>query len=280
MRILLLAFFLTACAADEPDDPDDLVTDAEQEALSASCTEVRATVCHESPYDCSLPAARACDPLPRALDRVSHTAYFPIRGTGHVLEDSTGAVIATVTASKTKLNWGQRRTLHGTRKVMAFAVETDQGARSGWINESAIDRDLSFMPSVHDRDAGETSTWHLVVRDDNAYRDSLGDSLKVVADCGPGRNATDYLPRNGHVNLIFNLPGYQPALGSPTIDSYPVDAGLEFHRFTAQHSIARPLYSCRTGEPVKVTRTLSFLYGYVEADRPGWIAMPDVAPGT
>ncbi|HTE55004.1 MAG TPA: hypothetical protein VK698_29325 [Kofleriaceae bacterium] len=200
-----------------------------------------------------------------------------------MLEDSLGDVIGTVTASSTRLNFGQRRVLHGTPKVMAFAVGTDVGARSGWINESAIGRDLSFMPTVRGRDpGGSSSTWHLVVSDNSPYLDSAGNSLKVVKTCESGRNATDYLGRNGHVNLIFNLPGYSPALGSGTIDSYPNDTGIRFHRASAQHSIDRPLYSCASGSPRRVSRTLSFLYGTFEgaSTRFGWVAMPNVRPGS
>jgi hypothetical protein len=172
--------------------------------------------------------------------------------------------------------------LHGTKKVLAFAVATDVGARTGWINESAIGRDLSFMPTVRGRDPGGSfSTWHLVPADNSPYLDSTGSSLKVVKTCGSGRNATDYLSRNGHANLIFNLPGHSPPLGSGTIDSYPNDTRMIFRRAQRQASIARPLYSCASGRPVKVSRTLRFLYGRMEgaSTRFGWIAMPNVRPG-
>jgi hypothetical protein len=252
------------------------------DAAAASCSAVRRIVCHESANNCSYPEARECDPLPRALDRVSRTNLFPIAGTGHVLEDSLGEVIGVVTDSSTRLNFGQRRILNGTRKVLAFAVGTTVGGRSGWINESAIARDLSFMPTVRGRDpGGSSSTWHIVVSDNSPYLDSNGQSLKVVRSCAAGRNATDYLGRNGHVNLIFNLPGYSPALGSGTIDSYPNDRRIVFHRAQAQHSLDRPLFSCASGSPVRTGRTLSFLYGTVEGAslRFGWMAMPNLRPG-
>jgi hypothetical protein len=264
------------------EDGEDADVEAAAAAAGASCAEVRRTICHDSPNNCSYPEARECDPLPRALDRVSRTSLFPIAGSGHVLEDSLGDVIGTVTSRSTRLNWGQRRVLHGTRKVLAFAVGTDKGARSGWINESAIGRDLSFIPGVRGRDPGGTfSTWHIVASDNAPFLDSRGQSLKVVRTCGAGRNATDYLGRNGHVNLIFNLPGYDPPLGSGTMDSYPNDTRLRFRRAQNQQSIARPLFSCATGSPVRTSRTLSFLYGTVEgaSTRFGWIAMPNVRPG-
>jgi hypothetical protein len=292
---------MAGCAVYGTDDADNEVVDGDEldeidslgegaaedgedviDAAAASCASVRSIVCHESSNNCSYPEARECDPLPRALDRVSRTNRFPIVGSGHVIENSLGEVIGVVTDSSTRLNFGQRRILNGTRKVMAFAVGTTVGGRSGWINESAIGRDLSFMPTVRGRDpGGSTSTWHIVVSDNSPYLDSNGQSLKVVRTCGAGRNATDYLGRNGHVNLIFNLPGYNPALGSGTIDSYPNDRRIRFRRAQSQRSIDRPLYNCATGRPVRTNRTLSFLYGTVEGAsvRHGWMAMPNLRPG-
>jgi len=280
-------------AAGEPGDDIDGEGDIEDgieediagdfDELAASCAKARTIHCHESQNNCTYPEARQCDPLPRALDRVSRTSSFPINGTGHVLENSLGEVLGVVTATSTRLNFGQRRVLHGTGKVMAFAVATTVGVRSGWINESAIGRDLSFMETVRGRDpGGDYSRWHIVASDNSPYLDSNGNSLKVVRTCGSGRNATDYLSRNGHVNLIFNLPGYNPALGSGTIDTYPNTTGIRFNRAQAQHSLDRPLYSCATGSPVKTSRTLSFLYGYVEGAsvRHGWMAQPNLRPGS
>ena len=295
---LLMAMYAGACAFD-PEAAEDEGTleesgamgvgdedqedgEVDGESLAGSCSTPRRKICHESDNNCSFPEAMECDPVPRALDRVSGTSSFPINGTGHVLEDSLGDVLGVVTDTLTRLQWGQRRVLHGTGKVMAFAVTTTNGGRTGWINESAIGRDLSFMPTVRGRNPGGSfSDWHIVASDNSPYLDSNGNSLKVVRTCGSGRNATDYLSRNGHVNLIFNLPGYNPALGSGTIDSYPNTTGIRFHRAQAQHSLDRPLYSCASGSPVKVSQTLSFLYGYVEGAslRYGWMAQPNLRPG-
>ena len=251
-------------------------------AAAASCAQPRTIHCHETDNNCTYPEARQCDPVPRALDRVSRTTSFPINGTGHVLENGLGEVLGVVTATSTRLNWGQRRNINSTTKVMAFAVATTAGVRSGWINQSAIGRDLSFMPTVRGRDPGGSySTWHIVPSDNSPYLDSNGNSLKVVRTCGSGRNATDYLNRNGHINLVYNLPGYNPALGAGTIDTYPNDRRILFRRAQSQLSIKRPLYSCASGSPVKTDRTLSFLYGYVEGAslRHGWMAQPNLRPG-
>ena len=278
MRWLALAMIVCSCdgvVAEEGTDGDEAQT-----ALSTNCAAARRVVCPDSQFNCSY-AADECDPLPRALDRVSRTPLFPLAGSGHVLEDSLGNAIGTVTASAVHLNWGQRRVdIHGTRKVLAFAAATDAGTFSGWINESAIARDLSWMPTAHAPDpSGTYSTWHLVASNDAPYRDSLGNSLKVLPKCAPGGNATDYLGRNGRANLIYNLPASSPALGSGTIDSYPNTAGLVFKRAQAQPSLDRPLYSCASGSPVRVAQTLRFLYGYIapESNRHGWMAMPNLS---
>jgi len=295
---LVLALVAGACALDAESAEDEgtleesgAIADGDEEqedgevaddALAASCSTPRQKVCHLSDNNCSYPQAMECDPLPRALDRVSRTNLFPINGTGHVLENSLGEVLGVVTDTSTRLNFGQRRVLHSTGKVLAFAVATTNGTRTGWINESAIGRDLSFMPTVRGRNPGGSySDWHIVASDNTPYLDANGNSLKVVRTCGPGRNATDYLNRNGHVNLIFNLPGHSPALGSGTIDSYPNTTRIRFHRAQAQQSLQRPLFSCASGSPVKVSRTLSFLYGRVEGAslRHGWMAQPNLRPG-
>jgi hypothetical protein len=281
MRLLVFAALAAGCGGTTDGDADLEDTEAE---LSSDCATDRAVTCHDSAYNCSYPAKR-CDPLPRALDRVSRTPEFPLRGSGHLVEDSLGNPIGHTAADVTavRLNWGQRRTLHGTSKVMAFAVRTDAGTVSGWINTSAIARDLGWMPGVTARDSGsDTAVWHVVASDDAPYRDGRGASLKVVASCAAGMNATDYLARNGRVNLIYNLPGYSdPPLGSGTIDVYPVAARMRFYRAEAQHSLGRPLFDCSTGQPVRTARVLRFLYGYIDGApaRHGWIAEPSVAPG-
>ena len=280
MRIVMMlaAAGLVGCAP----APEDV--EGGEAALSSDCRTDRVVECHQSPNDCSY-AAKRCDPVPRALDRVSRTPEFPLDGAGHAVEDSLGNVLGRTAPGVTtvRLNWGQRRVLHGTAKVLAWAVRTDAGTVTGWINESAIARDLSWMPDAEGRDPGGAyTTWHVVQSDDAPYRDRTGASLKVVASCGGGMNATDYLVRDGRVNLIYNLPGYaDPPLGSGTIDVYPVAARPRFRRAEAQHSLARPLYDCSSGRPVRTSKSLRFLYGHIAgaAERPGWIAEPTIAPG-
>lgn len=281
LRRLSLAclLFVAACAGTADDEP---LEDATQ-ALSTDCSTTRDVTCHGSPNDCSY-AAKRCDPVPRALDRPSRTSEFPLAGSGHAIEDSFGNVLAHTTGTHVHLNWGQRRNLHDTPKVLAWAAATDAGAVTGWINVSAIAHDLSWMPSAEAPDpGGTTSAWHIVTADDAPYRDATGASLKVVASCGSGMNATDYLERNGRFNLIYNLPGYSdPPLGSGTIDVYPVAGAPGFRRAESQLSLGRPLFDCSSGTPRATGKELRFLYGAVTdaPNRHGWIAEPNVAPGS
>ncbi|MDB4968387.1 MAG: hypothetical protein JWN44_4076 [Myxococcales bacterium] len=263
----------------------DVPMDEDEAALSTDCGTTRAVTCHDSPNNCSYPAKR-CDPVPRALERASRTAEFALDGQpGHVIEDSLGNPLGSVAADVTSvhLNWGQRRTLHGASKVLAWAVRTDAGTVTGWINESALRHDISWMPSAEARNPGGAyAAWHVVDSDDTPYRDAGGSSLKVVESCEAGMNATDYLARNGRINLIYNLPGYDnPKLGSGTIDVYPIAARPVFQRADSQSSLGRPLFDCSSGRPVRSGKTLRFLYGHIQgvADRHGWIAQPNVAPG-
>lgn len=287
--LALLVVLAPACAMEvEGDTDEELIEDGAEDPpdedvqAARSCAGDRAEYCHESSNNCSVRGARPCDPLPRALDRVSRTWWFPLDGGGHALDDGRGNRIATITDGEVRLNFGQRRVIDGRRKVYAWAAGTDVGPRSGWVNESAIRRDLSWMPTVTGRDPGGSySTWRIVTSDNTPYLDANGNSLKVVRTCGPGRNATDYLGRDGRANVVFNLPGYEPPIGSPSIDTYLNTAGIHFKRAQAQSSISRPLYSCASGSPVKTSKRLAFLYGYVvgAADRHGWMAMPNLRPG-
>ncbi len=278
MRLALVSLLFIGCGANLDDSP---IEDGEQ-ALSTDCASTRAVVCHDSPNDCSY-AAQKCDPVPRALDRGSRTSAFALAGSGHAIEDSLGNLLGRTTGGSVHLNWGQRRTLHGTAKVLAWAAATDAGTVTGWINVSAIAHDLSWMPSAEGRDpGGATSAWHVVESNDAPYRDAAGASLKVVASCGAGMNATDYLGRNGRFNLIFNLPGYaNPPLGSGTIDVYPIAARMRFERAEAQASVGRPLFDCSTGTPRATGKELRFLYGTIAGapSRHGWVAEPNLVPG-
>jgi hypothetical protein len=68
-----------------------------------------------------------------------------------------------------------------------------------------------------------------------------------------------------------------PGKGSPTKAVYPNTTGLNFKRAQVQHSVSMPLYDCSSGSAVRVSRTLDFLYGYVQSGHWGWIAMPHLS---
>src|SRR5262249_26854305 len=138
MRWMALVALVCACDSEGAVGDDGAWGEPDQVPLSTHCSVARVVVCPDSPFNCRYPAAE-CDPLPRALDRVSRTPLFPVDGPGHVLEDSEGNVLGVVTDLSVHLNWGQRRSdIHGTPKVLAFAAHTTAGTFSGWINESAI----------------------------------------------------------------------------------------------------------------------------------------------
>src|SRR5262245_58012378 len=120
MRLLLLSLLVSGCAGAVDDDGADQIEDATQ-ALSTDCSTTRDVTCHGSPDDCSY-AAKRCDPVPRALDRPSRTPNFPLDGSGHAIEDSLGNILGRTTGKSVRLNWGQRRDLNNTPKVLAFAA--------------------------------------------------------------------------------------------------------------------------------------------------------------
>ena len=140
------------------------------------------------------------------------------------------------TGKSVHLNWGQRRTLHGTAKVLAWAAAVDTGVVTGWINVDAIAHDLSWMA---DATRARSRRHDLGVARRPAERSAVsrqqGRVLEGRRRLRPGMNATDYLRRNDTFNLTFNLPGYSsPPLSSGTIDVYPFAANLGFARAEAR----------------------------------------------
>lgn len=257
---------------------------------SLDCTTPKSAVCESGqPNNCQQPT-KLCDPRPRTGRRDANSDCFDVVGTGHVMEDSLGNVIGTLTDTQVHLNYGVRRSdIHSTDKVMVWAAQTTSGVLTGWVNASAIGQDLSFFPKLAPPNPGGTySTWHVQVSDNSPYVDANGNSYKINPNvCGGGENATDYLGRaNGTVNLIWNLPATSPAMGSPTIDVFPNSTRLIFNRAQAQLSVSRPLYQpCSSSPPPSgKAQSLSFLYGYLQTvngtPRWGWMAMPNLAPGT
>lgn len=246
-------------------------------ADSAACGTGSASVdTINSPNNCELGGMK-CDPRPRLCNRNTKTYWFTATAPMSVY-DSLGNVLGTVTTgTKMRINLGTRRTISTVSAnylAMGFSVPTSNGAVSGWIRPDLLDAGYTnvmnwltqnYRPAP---DPGGTySDWYIIPSNNTVY-----ENLHVTNDCPAGNMAVHYLGRNGRINLITNLPGK----GSPTKAVYPNNTGLNFKRAQVQHSVSMPLYDCSSGSAVKVSRTLDFLYGYVQSGHWGWIAMPNL----
>lgn len=245
--------------------------------------------CADSSFNCYVSPRKTCDGA-RLTNRATCGQSFPLRPGVWTLLDSTGAPLGNLTTSSIQIQTGVRAVGSDLGMVLAFAAATDQGTRSGWLTTEAL-----AGPTYGNYDTqpanpgGEVSLWHSVPSDNAPYLDSLGRSLKVRETCGDGRNATDYLGRNGTFNMVYNAPGTD--YGSVTVGVRRNSVAYNFYRYTRVHSVERPLWSCATGTPTLTSTKLRFLYGRMferhidRAGRPvvlsrrGWVAMPNLAPG-
>lgn len=247
-------------------------------ADSAACGSGSASVdTINSPNNCELGGMK-CDPRPRLCNRNTKTYWFTATAPLSVY-DSLGNVLGNVTTgTKLRINLGTRRTISTVSPnylAMGFSVPTSNGAVSGWVRPDLLDAGYTnimnwltqnYRPAP---DPGGTySDWYIIPSNNTPY-----EGLHVTNDCPAGNMAVHYLGRNGRINLITNLPGK----GSPTKAVYPNNTGLNFNRAQVQHSVSMPLYDCSSGSAVKVSRTLDFLYGYVQSGHFGWIAMPNLS---
>ena len=258
---------------------------------SSDCDTDARRACEEGqPYNCPQPAKK-CDPKPRTARRDANSNCFDISKKKVVLVDSLGQPLGVLLDSKVRLNFGVRRSdIDGRDRVMVCAARTDRGTLTGWLETGVIKQDLSFFPAAGPPDPGKAATeqWHVIVSDNSPFVDENGESYKVNPNvCESGQAASNYLGRANHtVNLIWNLPGTTPKMGSPTIDVFPNNGPrLVFYRLSSQKPVSRPLYQpCSKESPPKgEAQEISFLYGYIQAPdgkpRWGWMAMPNLEPG-
>jgi hypothetical protein len=245
--------------------------------------------CADTSFNCYVSPRKTCDGA-RLRNRATCGEAFPLRAGSWTLFDSTGAPLGTVTSSSIQIQTGVRAVGSNLGMVLAFATPTDQGVRSGWLTTQALAGptwgNYDTQPS---NPGGDVSLWHSVPSNNAPYLDSTGRSLKVRETCGEGRNATDYLGRNGNFNMTYNLPG--TSYGSVTVGVRRNGVAYNFYRYTRVQSVDRPLWSCATGSPVLTSTRLKFLYGRmwerhtdragnpVVLSRRGWVAMPNLAPG-
>jgi hypothetical protein len=245
--------------------------------------------CADSSYNCWVSPRRTCDGA-RLLNRATCGQSFPLKSGAWTLFDSTGAAMGTVTASSIQIQTGVRAVGSNLGMVLAFATATDHGTFSGWLTTEALaGPTYGNYDTQPQNPGGEVSQWHSVPSNNAPYLDSTGHSLKVRETCGTGRNATDYLGRNGTFNMTYNAPGTD--YGSVTVGVRKNTVAYNFYRYTRVHTIERPLWSCATGSPRLTSTRLKFLYGRmyerhidragksVVISRRGWVALPNLAPG-
>jgi hypothetical protein len=245
--------------------------------------------CADSSYNCWVSPRKTCDGA-RLLNRATCGQSFPLKPGAWTLFDSTGAAMGTVTASSIQIQTGVRAVGSNLGMVLAFATATDHGTFSGWLSTEALaGPTYGNYDTQPQNPGGDVSLWHSVPSNNAPYLDSTGHSLKVRETCGDGRNATDYLGRNGNFNMTYNAPGTD--YGSVTVGVRKNTVAYNFYRYTRVHSIERPLWSCATGSPKLTSTRLKFLYGRmyerhidrtgnpVVISRRGWVALPNLAPG-
>ena len=132
--------------------------------------------------------------------------------------------------------------------------------------------------------AATRSTWHLVASDDAPYRDATGASLKVRRRLRPGHER-DRLPgaqrpRSTSSSTCPATP--DPPLGSGTMDVYPVAARPRLLPRRVAALARSPAVRLLDGHAARDRRRrcASSTAPSRGARRHGWIAEPDVAPGS
>ncbi len=220
--------------------------------------EVRARVrCQFSRFNCSLPNANGN----RVINAMRGDEWWPVHGRPS-LRNGAGHVRGVLARSSVKINFGQRRVMHGRRYLYAFAtyITGVRSSVSGWILESSI---------VHHNTIGRMPTYRAPNpgQGDRASYRIAGATLSWGHDTFswlPGHGwAEHYVTRAGNVvNLCYNVPG----VGGVATDTVPI--GATFHRSNGVRAIELPLYHLGSRT---VVRRMTFYYGHV-GGRFGWIA--------
>lgn len=248
--------------------------------------------CTDSAYNCYVYPKYVCDST-RLTNRTTCGEYFNLNPGSWTLYDSSGNALGVITDTKVRVNTGIRAVDGAATlgRLMAWAVPTTTGARSGWLDTQAMaESTTGNYDTQPPNPGGDISLWHVVPSNNAPFLDKNGDSLKVNPTCVSGQNATDYLARNGNMNILYNIPGTD--YGSPTEGVYANNTNITFYRYyPSVTSVDRPLWDCSSGSPVKTSVQLKFLYGYmyekhvsrtgvtVIKTRRGWVAYANLAPG-
>jgi len=248
--------------------------------------------CVDNAYNCYVYPKYVCDSV-RLTNRNTCGEYFNLNPGSWTLYDSSGNALGVITASQVRVNTGIRAVDGNATlgRLMAWSVPTTTGTRTGWLDTLAMAESTTGNYDTQPPDpGGSISLWHVVPSNNAPYLDRNGNSLKVNPTCVSGQNATDYLARNGNMNILYNLPGTD--YGSPTAGVYPNSTNITFYRYyPSVTSVDRNLWDCSSGSPVLSAQKLKFLYGYmyekhvsrtgvtVIKTRRGWVAYPNLAPG-
>jgi hypothetical protein len=249
--------------------------------------------CADNNYNCFVYPKYVCDSV-RLTHRNTCGEYFQLNPGNWPMWDSSGNLLGYTAVSSIRVNTGIRA-VDGTAtlgRLMAWSVPLTNGiTRTGWLDTNAMAESTSGNYDTQPRDpGGDVSLWHVVPSNNAPYLDKNGNSLKVNPTCVSGQNATDYLARNGSMNIVYNIPGTD--FGSPTAGVYPNDTNITFYRhYPSVTSVDRDLWDCSSGSPVASPVKLKFLFGYmyekhvsrtgvtVIQKRRGWVAYPNLAAG-
>ncbi|HYO59067.1 hypothetical protein [Archangium sp.] len=250
--------------------------------------------CNDSAYNCYVYPKYVCDSV-RLTNRNTCGEYFNLNPGNWPMWDSSGNLLGYTATSSIRVNTGIRA-VDGTAtlgRLMAWSVPLTNGTtRTGWLDTNAMaESTTGNYDTQPPNPGGSISLWHVVPSDNTPYLDRTGASLKVNPTCpAGGQNATDYLARNGSMNIIYNLPGTD--YGSPTEGVYPNNTNITFYRYyPSVTSVDRDLWDCSSGSPVLSTVKLKFIYGYMHEKhvsrtgvtviktRRGWVALPNLAAG-
>jgi len=246
--------------------------------------------CDRTRFNCKVPnfestPSSVSHDTNRAFDSFDESYYWPLLGQP-ALYDGVGNLRGYVSGSsggsgKTKLDFGERKTMGGVTYVYAFSADlTDGQSASGWIPQSSIYRQntLAKMPTIAPPDPGTATyetDWVVTGGDLASDHASLALNLeygdrRVDPNATSGEHASDYLVRQwdpstgtGYVNLLYNLPGS----GGVSDDTLPMC--VHFKRYTGVDQLETDLYF--TGSPYKSKLQLHFVYGSIGGRR-GWIS--------
>jgi hypothetical protein len=212
--------------------------------------------------------------------------YHPVALNGyHNIKDGGGGHMGWLNTTRVRINYGQAKNINNVQHFYVWAVSTDVGSRSGWLDYRAFSDWACLSTYFHERNHhtpanGAEQAYTLVPANNAAWLDAYGNALNIQASqpcSGSEANVTHYLARPGNlVNLSWVIPGFD--LGTFSNETVRNDQNVPFYRYTSIGAISIPLYYCMNGSASQGQnsgRTLSFYYGRIGGVR-GWMATPNL----